>query len=436
MIKAIIYLVLLLVQQCASAQLKYTTTNTALVKLLPVKKYIGKQYRLNVDIKNEPSDSISGSSIMVLQTKKQDWEYLENTRTSFFAPKEFQAWKTYTITGTIDPEAHKMWFTLVTYGNGDFYFDNMKLEIKEGENWVELPVGGGDFEKSPANNPLKGFKNADSAKKKGLAVSLENQQGRGQLLHIHAEGGVIDRRFFYGNNLASGKYINSGGTKIYYETYGEGEPLLLLHGNGGSISSFAGQIEEFSKNYKVIAVDTRGQGKSVDTQTEHFSYDLFAEDMKVLLDSLGLKHVDVIGWSDGGNTGLLLASKYPEYVDKLVTMGANLNPSDKAIDKKTLKTIDKDLKRLKTQKDGDVVVIRLLEMLLQEPNISTESLNTIKAKTLVMAGEHDLILESHTQLIGASITEAKVAILKGQTHEVVADNPKLFNQVVLEFLKR
>lgn len=111
MIKAILCLAFLIVQQCAYSQLKYTTTNTALVKLLQVKKYTGKQYRLNVDIKNEPADSISGGSILVLQTKKQDWEYLENTRTTFFVPKDSKDWKTHTITGTIDPEAQKMWFT-------------------------------------------------------------------------------------------------------------------------------------------------------------------------------------------------------------------------------------------------------------------------------------------------------------------------------------
>lgn len=157
--------------------------------------------------------------------------------------------------------------------------------------------------------------------------------------------------------------------------------------------------------------------------------------MKTLLDSLGLKQVNVVGWSDGGNTGLLLASKYPDYVKKLVTMGANLNPSDNAIDKKMLKTIAKDIKQLKDQKNAEIVTIRLLEMLLQEPNIQPESLGAIKAKTLVVAGEHDLILENHTRLIGASIPGAKVSILKGQTHEVVADNTKVFNQVVLDFLK-
>ncbi|MNX94428.1 haloalkane dehalogenase [compost metagenome] len=158
--------------------------------------------------------------------------------------------------------------------------------------------------------------------------------------------------------------------------------------------------------------------------------------MKVLLDSLHLKQVSLVGWSDGGNTGLLLASKYPDYVKKLVTMGANLNPSDKALDKKILKQVAKDLKKMKAQKDADPVVIRLMEMLLKEPNISTESLGTITAQTLVMAGEHDLILEEHTRLIAASIPGAQLLLLKGQTHNVVADNPELFNKEVLEFLKK
>ncbi|MBC8645459.1 hypothetical protein H9W95_19805 [Flavobacterium lindanitolerans] len=158
MIKTIFYLAFLIVQQCAYSQLKYTTTNTALVKLLPVKKYTGKQYRLSIDIKNEPSDDISGGTVMVLQTKKQDWEFLENTRKTFFAPKDSQTWKSYTITGTIDSEAYKLWFTLATYGNGDFYYDNMKFEIKEGENWVDVPVEGGDFEKLSAGIRSKDLK--------------------------------------------------------------------------------------------------------------------------------------------------------------------------------------------------------------------------------------------------------------------------------------
>jgi len=426
----------LMCQLQVHSQLKYTTTNVGLVKLIEAKKYAGKQFQLVVDIKSQPADSISGSAIMSLQTKKQDWDYINSARQGAMVPSGTAGWNTYTVSGTIDAEAHKIWAMLVTYGNGDFWFDAVRFKIKEGEGWTDIPVENGDFEKSPAQNPLKGFKNTESATKKGVTASLEKESGRGQFLHIHAEGGTIVKRALYGNNAEAGSYVTSAGTKIYYEIYGQGEPLLLLHGNGGSISSFAGQIEAFSKNYKVIAVDTRGQGKSLDTTTSYFSYNQFADDMKVLLDSLHLKQVSLVGWSDGGNTGLLLASKYPGYVKKLVTMGANLNPSDKALDKKILKQVAKDLKEMKAQKDADPVVIRLMEMLLKEPNISPESLGTITAQTLVMAGEHDLILEEHTRLIAASIPGAQLLLLKGQTHNVVADNPELFNKEVLEFLKK
>lgn len=434
--KYIFTVLFLIFQFNGFSQLKYTTTNVGLVKLTAIKNYTGKEYSLSIEMKEQLSDTISGMALTTLQSRKQDWDYIDSSRRMAKASGNTTSWSVYTITGVIDAEAHKLWASLITYGNGDFYFDSIRLSIKEGDTWIEVPVDNGDFEKSTVKNPLKRFKNTESATKKGIAASLEKEEGRGQFLHIHAEGGTVDNRFLYGNNTAVGKYVVSGNTKIYYETYGQGEPLLLLHGNGGSISSFVGQIAEFSKSYKVIAVDTRGQGKSTDTATERFSYDLFAEDMKVLLDSLHLKQVNIVGWSDGGNTGLLLASKYPDYVKKLLTMGANLNPSDKAIDKKMLKLVANDLKKLKGQKDADPVVIRLLEMLLQEPNISPENLSTITAKTLVMAGEHDLILEAHTKLIGASIPGAEVLLLKGQTHEVVVENAPLFNQEVLAFLKK
>lgn len=427
---------ILLCQLPAWCQMKMTTTNVALVKLTEVRKYAGKEYSLSIEVKSRPSDTISGITFATLQTRKQDWEYIESSRRMAKPAGDATPWAVYTLTGEIDKEAHKLWASLITYGNGDFYFDTLRLKIKEGDAWIEVPVENGDFDKSSAKNPLKGFKNAESAKKKGVTASIETEEGRGQFLHIHAEGGVIDTTFLYGNNQASGRYVTSGTAKIYYETYGTGEPLLLLHGNGGSIRSFVGQIAAFAKDYKVIAVDTRGQGRSTDTVTEHFSYDLFAQDMKLLLDALGLKQVNLVGWSDGGNTGLLLASQYPDYVKRLVVMGANLNPTEEAIDKKILKMIPEDLKKLRTQKDADPVVIRLLEMLLQEPNINPESLKTITAKTLVMAGEHDLILEKHTRLIAASIPGAELLLLKGQTHEVVIENPELFNKKVLEFLKK
>ena len=126
----------------------------------------------------------------------------------------------------------------------------------------------------------------------------------------------------YGSNSQNGQYIDINDIKIYYETYGEGEPLLLFHGNGGSIESFEFQIPELSKHFKIIAIDSRGQGRSTDSDKE-ITYALMASDMNELIDKLKLNSVYIAGWSDGGNIGLELAYAHPEKVKKLFACGAN-----------------------------------------------------------------------------------------------------------------
>jgi alpha/beta hydrolase fold len=115
----------------------------------------------------------------------------------------------------------------------------------------------------------------------------------------------------YGDNPKAGKYLAARGIKIYYETYGKGKPLLMIHGNGGSIENFKYQIPYFEKYYKVIAADSRAQGKSRDS-SDSLSYEMMADDLDALLDSLHIDSAYVIGWSDGGINGLLLAIRHPE----------------------------------------------------------------------------------------------------------------------------
>jgi pimeloyl-ACP methyl ester carboxylesterase len=210
---------------------------------------------------------------------------------------------------------------------------------------------------------------------------------------------------------------------------------LLLHGNGQSIVDFTKQIPVLAKHYRVIAVDTRAQGKSIDNNNNKLSYDIFAADMKVLLDSLQLKKVNILGWSDGGNTGLIMAIKYPEYVGKLVVMGANLNPTENAVEKNTLNQLKKDLKMLQQKEDTESKQIaRLLYLLSTEPNIKADDLHKISSKTLVLAGEKDVIKAEHTKLIANNISKSQLIIFKKETHMVPNENADLFNQTVLKFL--
>ena len=128
----------------------------------------------------------------------------------------------------------------------------------------------------------------------------------------------------YGANKGTFEELN--GIKLYTEEYGKGQPMLQIHGNGESIASMGHQIRFFADRYRVIAADSRGHGKS-DMGSGRLTYEQMAEDLNALLEKRGLRSVYVLGWSDGGILGLLLAIHHPDKVGRLAIMGANLNPA-------------------------------------------------------------------------------------------------------------
>ena len=131
------------------------------------------------------------------------------------------------------------------------------------------------------------------------------------------------KKVVYGNNPAAGKYYSIRGIKMYCEVYGKGKPLLLIHGNGGSISAFENNIQFFAKHYKVIAVDSRAQGKSTDTG-DSLSFEMMADDFAALLDTLHIDSAYVIGWSDGGINAIIMAMRHPNKVIQFAATGANI----------------------------------------------------------------------------------------------------------------
>ncbi|WP_164463248.1 alpha/beta fold hydrolase [Chryseobacterium sp. G0201] len=237
----------------------------------------------------------------------------------------------------------------------------------------------------------------------------------------------------YGKNSSAGKVLKLKNTDLYYEIYGEGESLVLLHGNSGSIQEFYQQIPELSKYYKVIALDTRGQGKSTDTSKTYFTYKIFADDVKVLVDELGLKKINIVGWSDGGNTGLEFALKYPDHLKKLVTIGANVFPE--GVDSRLLNNMKTQLQVLQAENNpAKFNEIRLLKIMLKEPNIPKNSLNKIQNPVLVIAGENDVIKKEHTEFIAKQIPNSELKIYKNGTHFIPFENPEELNNDILEFL--
>ncbi|NTV84138.1 MAG: alpha/beta hydrolase [Bacteroidales bacterium] len=147
---------------------------------------------------------------------------------------------------------------------------------------------------------------------------------------FHSDGQFSSKPIIpYGNNQDVGNYLVLNGVRLYYEIYGKGEPLVLIHGNGGNIEAMKYQIEYFSKNYRVIVMDCRGRGKS-ELGQDSLTYMQMTEDIVALLDYLRVYSTYVIGRSDGGIIGLLMGIYFPGKVKKIAAYGANLWPDTTA----------------------------------------------------------------------------------------------------------
>jgi pimeloyl-ACP methyl ester carboxylesterase len=241
----------------------------------------------------------------------------------------------------------------------------------------------------------------------------------------------------YGSNPAAGKTFVHDGVTLYYEVYGQGEPLLIIHGNGGSIGTMAAQIAFFRSRYRVIAMDSRDQGKSSDSP-DKITYEKMADDLAALLDHLKAGPVDVLGWSDGGIEALLLGIRHPSKVKKIAAMAANLNPSTDAVYPETwamAKSMLEAIPAAERDKPESRRAIKVTSMMFEEPNIASSALEAITAPTLILASDHDLISDAHTLDIFHHVPNSQLAIFPNATHMVPYDDPALFNGTVQRFFR-
>ena len=243
----------------------------------------------------------------------------------------------------------------------------------------------------------------------------------------------------YGNNKEAGNFISINGARLYFEIYGQGEPLLLIHGNGGNIAFMKYQIEYFSRKYQVVVMDCRGRGKS-ELGNDSLTYMQMTKDIAGILDYLKLDSVYVVGRSDGGIISLLLAIYYPQKVNKVVAFAANLSPDTTSLYpsfynevKRERKQADEMLAKNDTSQNWKVIHQRNRLMEFQ-PHITANDLHKIKCPVLVMSTDRDIIPEEHTVFIYRNIEKANLCILAGEDHYVTSNNPDLFNTTVSKFL--
>lgn len=244
-----------------------------------------------------------------------------------------------------------------------------------------------------------------------------------------------DPKSLYGHNKVAGKYYDIRGFKMYCEVYGKGQPLLIIHGNGGSINNFIYQIPYFSKKYKVIIADSRAQGKSVDNN-DSLTYEMMADDYAALLDAMKIDSAYVIGWSDGGINSLLLSIRHPEKVKKMAITGANLVPDTTAVPQSIWDMVMPTLTQLKnkpTKTEQEKNALKLYRLLAEQPHIPLTDLQKITCPALVIGGDHDVIKEEHTMLIYKNIPRSYLWILPASGHSTPVVYKDDFNKVVDRF---
>ena len=219
----------------------------------------------------------------------------------------------------------------------------------------------------------------------------------------------------------------------HYIEQGSGAPLILLHGNGEDVSYFKHQMEPFSRHFRVIAIDTRGHGKTPRGEAP-FTIRQFAEDLLGFMDVHGIGKAHILGFSDGGNIAMVFAMEHPQRVDRLILDGANLDASGVRSSIQIPIEIGFRIASLFAKRNPEArKKAEMLGLMVNDPDVKPEQLSRIQAPTLVLAGDRDMIKESHTRLIAAHIPGAQLKIIPGD-HFIADKRPEAFNEAVLSFL--
>ena len=258
-------------------------------------------------------------------------------------------------------------------------------------------------------------------------------------------------------------YANVNGVKLYYEIYGEGDPVVLIGGLGSQLQSWATQVPIYSKHFKVIVFDNRGSGKSDKPEVGYSTEDM-AHDTAALMDELGIESAHIVGKSMGGMIGQWLAIKHPAKVKKLV-MGCSSASRDE-VGNEILRMGREIATKMGTKavwlmalylgytreyiEDNIAIIKQAMSSVPEDPEAlqgyigqsfaceghnTVDFLNQIKAETLVMLGERDLIASpKRSEVLAELIPNAKLKVFGGVGHGFWRERQEEVDKLVLDFL--
>nr|WP_051321196.1 alpha/beta hydrolase [Rhizobium mesoamericanum] len=226
--------------------------------------------------------------------------------------------------------------------------------------------------------------------------------------------------------------------QMYYAEYGEGDPILFIHGGLGSADVWGYQIAYFAKDHRVIVADSRGHGRSTRSE-QPFGYDLMTSDYVALLDYLKLDKVTLVGWSDGGIIGIDMAMKNPEKLTRVIAQAANVTTDGLKADVMTNKTFSdyinaagETYKKLsRTPSEYDAFVTQISAMWASQPAWTADDLARIKVPVTLVIGDHDEAIKlDHTEMMAKQIPGSKLVILRDTSHFAMLQDPEGYNAMI------
>jgi alpha/beta hydrolase fold len=382
---------------------------------LPTKEYWGHKFKFSASVKTGNLDDSASAKI---------WARVEiaSGKSTFFynmddKPIKNKEWKTYTIEGVIDSNTTKLAFGTLTDFNGQFYYDDMMLDIETSKNTWKT-VYKNDFQQNKLD--LEAGIQMETGTLKGLfgryygindlfKTNIE-KSGSNQYLKIESKD-VID----FGNNKKTGKYAEVNGIKLYYETYGSGLPLLILQGLTADIQRLSHCYPELMKKYQIITVDNRGVGKSTDTD-QPLTYETMASDINQLLDQLHIDSALVWGCQNGSLVGLYLAKNYPKKVKKMLTLALHIQQDSSAVNPSVIINLERNIKENKDPRERKAYGLLARR---DYPNIPLSELATIKAPVLTMGSNKGTIVKEHVLKISRNLPNGQFCYLPGNSNDII-----------------
>ncbi len=236
-------------------------------------------------------------------------------------------------------------------------------------------------------------------------------------------------------------WIDHDNARIWYASYGAGKPVILLHGGLGNSRNWGYQVPALVANhYRAVAIDSRGHGRST-RDARPYSYELMAEDVRAVMDSLRLERAALVGWSDGACTALILSSLEPSRIQGVLYFGCNMDPSGTKefqftpVIGRCLNRHKKDYAELSATPDGfDEFAEAVGLMERTQHNWTASDLARLNVPVTVVQSEHDeFIKREHAEYLARTIPGARLVNLAGVSHFAPLQRPDRFNAVLLEF---